>query len=247
MTWVYRLFLILTLIFIPTLGFCVLNFDGGDDYIGFGDVDVVDVGTGDITMTAWINTNNFDDYQTILAKETFTDDLQWRINQTTGVQIIYIAGSASLGGTGLAVNTWYSVTAVRKSGNVQLYLNGIPDGALDSNAGSISNTKPLSIGSRISGTAQFFDGLIDEVAIWNTALTQTDITLLYASKVKGMPYQIQPANLVAYWPLDDLPEGGDLAGATFVDRSSNTNNGTGSDADTSGGQGKAEEVLSYPD
>ena len=61
-----------------------------------------------------------------------------------------------------------------------------------------------------------------------------------------MPLQIQPANLKIYLPLDDHPEGtGTINTLTFVDRSSNTNDGTGVDADNDSDI-VAEEVLSYP-
>lgn len=48
------------------------------------------------------------------------------------------------------------------------------------------------------------DGQVNEVAIWDTELSQGEIEQLYNSKVKRMPLQIQPANLVGYWPMDDL-------------------------------------------
>ncbi len=68
--------------------------------------------------------------------------------------------------------------------------------------------------------------------------------ILGTSKVKRMPHQISPANLVSYWPLDDLAEGTNINTQTFLDRVS-VNNGTGVDSDADS-DAIAEEVLSYP-
>lgn len=73
------------------------------------------------------------------------------------------------------------------------------------------------------GAANDFDGLIAEVAIWNSALSDADIT----SYLAGTPASsISPANLIGYWPLSSaaatqlnlgLDAGGDLSviGASF--------------------------------
>jgi len=58
-----------------------------------------------------------------------------------------------------------------------------------------------------------------------------------------MPLQIQPANLVGYWPLDDHPHN-DTAnsanGFTWNDLSGNGNTGT-----SSGTNAQGESILSY--
>ena len=90
-------------------------------------------------------------------------------------------------------------------------------------------------------------GIITEVAIWDTLLVQADVDLLASSRVKRMPLQVQPTNLIGYWPIDDEEDGTSADGDTFLDLSGNGNDGTGDDgANNTGLTAKAEEILSYP-
>ena len=53
----------------------------------------------------------------------------------------------------------------------------------------------------------YFDGKIEDFAIWNVRLNEVEILQLYNSYKKRMPLMIQPANLQVYWPLDDYSPG----------------------------------------
>ncbi len=83
---------------------------------------------------------------------------------------------------------------------------------------------------------------ITETSIYDTNPSLSDIANLY-SFVKHSPINV---NAQAYFPMDDLADGEDLNGKNFLNMSVNGNNGTGVDSGGSGGQGRAEEVLSYP-
>jgi len=93
-------------------------------------------------------------------------------------------------------------------------------------------------------TIDLNDDLIEEIAIWNTKLSDDEVALLYSSKLKRMPLQIQPANLKLYLPLDDHTAGTALNTTVFKDLSGNGNDGTGTDADAD--SSTTAEVLNYP-
>lgn len=159
---------------------------------------------------------------------------------------VVVASAEQVGSSVFRDGTWHNHIVVGDLTNLVLYRDGVDIASVAySSSGTITlNTRQIARLLRTSA-ALYTNCEIGEAAAWGTNLSLADIALLQ-SKIKGIPLQIQPANLKGYWPLDDLPEGGNLAGATFVDRSGNGNNGTGSDADASGGQGRAETVLSYP-
>lgn len=86
-------------------------------------------------------------------------------------------------------NNWYHVVVTYTYGtpsSMKLYVNGqlIP-GAWTGGTGSVSpvtNNNAVRIGAEVgSGMNERFDGIIDEVRIYNTALTQTDVTAHYNS------------------------------------------------------------------
>jgi hypothetical protein len=64
--------------------------------------------------------------------------------------------------------------------SLKYYVNGIQEGS--SNAIFTQNNRNLFVGARqfhLNGPNFFFDGKIDDIGIWNRALTQTEITQLY--------------------------------------------------------------------
>ena len=65
--------------------------------------------------------------------------------------------------------------------------------------------------------------------------------------MRYIPIQLFGSNLKTYLTLDDLPDGTSGDGDTFVDRSGNGNDGTGSDGGNNTGlTWVGESILSYP-
>lgn len=89
--------------------------------------------------------------------------------------------------TGLAPNTWYHVTAIIKNGTMtanKLYINGVPQ-TLSQQAGSPTNsankaTSSIYIGNLAGGDTFPFQGMIDDVAVFNGALSNADIQAIYS-------------------------------------------------------------------
>ncbi|GAI38778.1 unnamed protein product, partial [marine sediment metagenome] len=82
-------------------------------------------------------------------------------------------GSATV----LASGGWYNVVGVRDSGVLRLYVNGASDGTLtESGATNIDNALPFHMGimDQLTGSKDY-RGQMDEVALWNRALTPTEI------------------------------------------------------------------------
>ena len=110
--------------------------------------------------------------------------------------------------TGLTAGDWYNVVSVYESSTLKLYLNGVKV------AENLSTSSPLVTSSSnakaiVGATAapnRYFNGQIDEVAIFNRALNTTEIAALY----DGTGSNIRPSNLiasnlnpVAYYPLGE--------------------------------------------
>lgn len=74
------------------------------------------------------------------------------------------------------LNTWINVSVVYNGSNIKIYINS----TLQQTITNTTNPTSSTIRSLFYGTSQFY-GKIDEVAIYNTALTQTEIDLLYNS------------------------------------------------------------------
>lgn len=87
-------------------------------------------------------------------------------------------------------------------------------------------TDTFFIGNR-SDFLRGFNGYIDEVALYNAVINSASILALGTGRVKGLPLRVSSANLISYWPLEDVANGASGNGSTFRDRFG-TNTGTGS-------------------
>ena len=76
--------------------------------------------------------------------------------------------------------------------------------------------------SRTGVEAEFFNGFIDEVAIWNVALSEAQIRSLYIQGRAFLATNILNGNLVGYWNFNDKA---DPPVNTTVDVSTNNNTG----------------------
>jgi hypothetical protein len=94
---------------------------------------------------------------------------------------------------GLAFNTWYhvAVTVSRPAGASAVgtfWLNGAPVGTFTPVAGSIDTTNDMFIGSNFlvtSGVASSCEIALDELELFNVALSQADIAAIYQADSAG--------------------------------------------------------------
>ena len=194
-----------------------LDFDGVNDYV---DVGTFDVSGSGLTTMGWFNADSLpattDPRIVSKASSTAEADAWWQLSILTSASDANIRLRTKAGGTtstlidsstNLNPGQWYFAVGTYNAatGQMKLYLDGTEvasqlhpaGGAIDTNP-----TVPVAIGA--NGTAeQFFDGVLDDVRVYNRALNATEIADLYAEGVG-------PA-LVAHWKLDDG------AGPTAVD------------------------------
>src|SRR3989344_1310647 len=145
-----------------------LNFDGSD-YVTFGDLDV----TGDISVSMWIkaSTPADEDWNSIFIKpnaygfEFKGNTLYFRT--TTGEV------SAPYSGTG-----WQHILGIKRGVTLELYIGGVEVATTASGATLTANNNPLRAGTW-NTTDEFLTGALDDIRVYNRALTTADITALY--------------------------------------------------------------------
>ena len=88
--------------------------------------------------------------------------------------------------TGITINKWYHVIGVANGQNLFLYINGVLVGSnLISNITypRSENTNVITIGRRAGGTIPTQKGIIQDVRVYNHALSEKEIRDLYLAKV----------------------------------------------------------------
>jgi len=162
----------------------------------------------------------------IVAKGTYGGSMAGYSLQLWTDKVIFIIsnGSEALTWSNSSIidGQWKHLVGTRDTGgNMKLYVDGIQQDDSDVKTGSISTVYNLCIGTSNTDVFQeWFDGLIDEVRIYNRALSAEEIRYHYN---RGGP--------VAHWTFD---EGN---GTTTYDGTDNDNDGTMGDGTCSPGSG----------
>lgn len=155
-----------------------LDFVGDDDYIEIADHADFNVGTGDISVFAWVNSDDGSAYQVIVSKDNYIDDISFRLMGDNKLQI-FIDNVNLISAVAVGINAWHFVGFTRKLGTTKLYIDGVERGSSASLTGSIDNAHNVCIGIRGNGLALPFSGLIDNVMIFKKELNQKEVRRLY--------------------------------------------------------------------
>ena len=100
-------------------------------------------------------------------------------------------GGGIIGVTSFSADSWHHVAGVYTGSELRLYVNGVLDGAVPVTGTPSTNTADLWIGNR-KYSPGFFKGKIDEVRIWDVALTADQVK---ASYELGLATQINQQDL----------------------------------------------------
>lgn len=111
-------------------------------------------------------------------------------------------------GTGAAftVGQWEHYTAVYSNKTLTLYKNGLAVASSTANYSSPnSTTQPLWIGRGVgAATTNWLDGSLDDMAIWNRALTPTEVTQVYQTNLSANDFAQKHSFRVYPNPAKDM-------------------------------------------
>ncbi|MFW6119179.1 MAG: LamG-like jellyroll fold domain-containing protein [Planctomycetota bacterium] len=186
-----------------------LSFDGIDDYVSVPDHSSLDI-AGSFTVEAWVKGNedaSANRIQTLVAKDDGPyrqSDNYYFVYDHVGDQI----GGATLGPgvfikqdpewycsgptSGLSAGRWYHLAGVWDGSELSLYVDGRLDASESTDVGALpTNSFPVLLGTNHAGD-QFYNGLMDEVLIYDRALSAEEIRGRYR-QLAPIP---EPASLV---------------------------------------------------
>lgn len=113
---------------------------------------------------------------------------QFRMENTGKLGFIFWDSGGTVhsfvGSTVMSAGSIYHVAATFNGTTATLYINGVSDGTLSFTGSLKTGTRNMQVGST-GGTAQFYSGVIDEAAIYGTALSSTRIAAHYAAMTGG--------------------------------------------------------------
>jgi chitodextrinase len=215
------------------------SFNGSSSTITVPDSASLDLTTG-MTLEAWVDPTVSDTgWHSVLFKEQpgmLTYALYANAGSKSPHGEAYLSGGTDVsvdGTAALGASKWTHLAETYDGSSLKLYVNGTLVKTTAA-AGSLSTSNGA---FRIGGNSiwgEYYNGLVDDVRVYNRALSATEISTDMSTPLGGgastPPPAQQPAGLVAAYSLDQN-------GSTVADASGNGNTGTVSGATwTSGGK-----------
>ena len=167
--------------------------NGSSSYVLVPDSASLNPGTGSFSVSAWVKEASCVPSMVIAAKSNgggASSSYGWHLGVFGGTcapQLHFATGASFTtisNSNGLTAGKWYHIVAVVDENNIAnsvMYINasavgtGVSNGG---NSGPVTNTVPLAIGNESDGGFSW-NGAIDDLRIYDRALTQAEVTQLY--------------------------------------------------------------------
>ncbi|MDP3148090.1 MAG: LamG-like jellyroll fold domain-containing protein [Ignavibacteria bacterium] len=180
-----------------------LSFNGVDDYVQFSQSPSFDIPGGLVSVSIWTKLEYlptemllgtgplFDSHgdEYVMYEDKGNKELRFKaVNSTNG------AARPGIPQADLITGQWINAVGVFDGTNAMIYLNGVKKGSLPL-TGTVKTGQVAMLGrSAVSGTTSFFKGCIDNVAVYNKALSQAEVEAQYANHkivAKSVPVPVE--------------------------------------------------------
>ena len=166
-----------------------MRFDGGDDEI---DIPNIALGTT-YSVCAWVNRDNMDDVVSYVAQRESGNAIDITLDGKATTRFIVrdndgVISTASIGG--ITAGKWHHVCGVRNGNINSVYLNAVKGTDDTDSKGAITTSSDFEIGGYSGSAGDNMEGIVDEVLIYNKALTASEVQRLYQiglAKLRSRP------------------------------------------------------------
>src|SRR5262245_47033653 len=165
-----------------------------------------------VTVQAWVKATAPGNYTYIVGKARAAEGISYALYTGAGGGLIFFVNSTPEGGTVRTVlspsadaaaiwdDQWHHATGVYDGQSAHLYVDGVEIGSTDG-PGQIdySDPKPLLFGTYRTAGGLFFSGSVDDIKLFDHALTPEDVLVTYNSPAS-------PANttgLIGWWKFEN--------------------------------------------
>lgn len=151
-----------------------------------------------VTFGAWINVSSLPDpggiiFDNLSGEPWYGYQLYISRDMKLVAQLYADTQQELFGNTVLQTGIWYYVSMTYDGSIFKTFVNGLPDASMPL-TGPINYSKSVNpvIGSRWTLLGGYFPGLIDEVSIFNRALSQQEIYSTFVSGMSGICLDLIP-------------------------------------------------------
>lgn len=198
--------------------------DGVDDFVDCGSFSAYD--NGDLSVSVWVKKSSMKTYEYLVSNSGSGARAGFDIVFENAFRRVSIGRRTRTSDTqtafldiGFTLDTWHNIAFTYKDSTrtLKVYMDGALQSTTIGSASTNSASLDFTIGS-YQGSSNFLIGTIDEVSVFTTELSASDVTSVYNN---GVPNDISSLNPLSWWRCGD----GDTA-PTLTDNGSGGNNGT---------------------
>ena len=169
------------------------SFDGVSNFIEVVSNSQISM-TSSYSIAVWVNVNQFNSggfpYQPAIISKIDGGDwyggYEIRASGDANNTVKYLGTSGNIGGQNTSLykdnqveNVWTNVVVTYSGSKLKFYLNGICIDSVNRSGNLQSSSLPLRFGRRGGSNNCWYSGKIDDIGMWNRALTQQEITDLF--------------------------------------------------------------------
>ena len=177
-------------------------------------ISIPDITLSDFTLNVWFTYFNSAFFNCLIGDNGSATRID--ISSQTSINFANPGGTTTFSVPSITQGAWNMLTVRRSGSDVSLFLNGTQVGATQTGA---SNSFVFNqIGKYAGSTVLNYKGSLDELSIYNTAISNTDITDLFNGGEGDFATNYQPDNLQAYWRMNQSG-----AAITAIDETGNYN------------------------
>ncbi len=156
-----------------------LEFDGADDYVMVGDGASLDPAY--VTVSLWFKPESLEDNTGLIAKGDNENRQYWIWIYDSSISLELDEGGHYNNIYSLQRGLWYHLAVTYDGANIITYIDGTEVSRIPQSTGSIfTGSEPLYIG-KLPGYVSFH-GIIDDVRVYNYALSQAEVQEIYDSE-----------------------------------------------------------------
>ena len=187
---------------------CNMVLNGSTDYVTVANNAALNL--NQFSVGAYVKTTDASgSYKNIVWKDVDGSNANYAlyITNTNKAQFTFqrnpISGIApnATGTTTITDGNWHYLAGTYDGANLKIYVDGVLEATTATSSTPMTGSNPLYLGT--SAGPNKYNGSMDEVSIWNTALTSTQIANLIGQQLAG-----NEANLVAYYNFDGITNSG---------------------------------------
>lgn len=185
-----------------------LEFDGRNDY---GQGTPILGGLSNFSIMAWIDLNSAFSAEGMIIGQ---NKLQLRVNASKKLEVVLNNTTLTYGTLSLDTARWYHVGATYDGNLLKLYVNGVMVTSTPATGNVAADASPLTFGKDSVSNTKYFKGKIDEVRIFDVALTDQQYQRMVYQEIENNSSEVRGAiipkdigslpysNLLRYYRMD---------------------------------------------